>query len=188
MKIKIMSIHPNYPPCNGEFEATVHESTDNGLYVSIPNFGCSRTYYNVDKIQAIENLLREHGAELKLPCRYCGKWTSYFGTRQCNWCWEVSSRVEDMQPGVINKIMLEKSGDYEYLICQDGIQLTDICRKILVLQAKMLYPHAVEYRQRGGKWKLLENIILIHQPDYFFRLRPRSPRPPSNTKAVTGIA
>jgi hypothetical protein len=64
--MKIKSVHPTHPPCNGEFEATIHKSTDNGLYVSIPGFGTSRTYYHVNEIQAIENLLREHGATLEM--------------------------------------------------------------------------------------------------------------------------
>jgi hypothetical protein len=173
--MKIKSVHPNNPPCNGEFEATIHKSTDNGLYVSIPGFGTSRTYYNTDEISAVENLLREHGAELELPCHYCGEWTPYLATLLCNWCWKVSSRVEDMPIDVINKITLEKSDDYEAFIGELGIELCCLTRMILVLQAMLLYPNNVEYRQPGGKWKIMHDSATIHQPGYSFRLRTRSP-------------
>ena len=30
-----------------------------------------------------------------VPCKRCGKPTSYLGTKLCNGCWEVESRLDD---------------------------------------------------------------------------------------------
>lgn len=30
-----------------------------------------------------------------IPCRVCGKWTLYLGTRLCCNCWEIERRLEE---------------------------------------------------------------------------------------------
>jgi hypothetical protein len=33
--------------------------------------------------------------ETEIPCETCERPTSSLGTKRCDWCWEVESRLED---------------------------------------------------------------------------------------------
>ena len=40
-----------------------------------------------------------------IPCATCGRPTTFIGTKRCNWCWEVESRLE-------NYLKFEKGRDF----------------------------------------------------------------------------
>jgi hypothetical protein len=164
--MKIKSYHPCHPPCNGEFEATIHKSTDGGLYVSIPNFGCSRTYYNVDEVHAVAELLQEHGAQLAIPCKYCNDWTLMLETRQCDNCWEVASRVDNMTPELIYRIILDKSELFQRF--RTGLQANDPDR-MLILHMAFAAGYDVQCLHQDGSWR--EEMIT---PGLWYRVHGRS--------------
>lgn len=44
----------------------------------------------------------------EVPCKFCGQPTRYLGTRQCNNCYEVASRIGSMTIEVIVKILSDR--------------------------------------------------------------------------------
>lgn len=45
-----------------------------------------------------------------LRCKYCDAFTSYTGTKQCDNCYEVSSRVRNIPADVLDKILADVRG------------------------------------------------------------------------------
>jgi len=43
----------------------------------------------------------------RVPCRYCKTPTAMLGTRECDWCHNVSVNVRTMSPVVLSKIISE---------------------------------------------------------------------------------
>lgn len=39
-----------------------------------------------------------------VPCKYCGDLTSMTGTRQCNRCWEIASRLRSLPENAFQRM------------------------------------------------------------------------------------